>query len=221
MRPGPPSKAAPLVYVVDDDAGVRASLSLLLRSVGLDVAEFADPRLFLDGLQPERPGCVILDLRMPAMSGLEVLERLRLRSRSLPVVMISAHAEVETAVQAMKHGACDFLQKPYASDALLERVQAAAATHVMSLEAELARLRVGRRLATLSDREREVLCLLALGHPTKAIADVLAISAKTVDNHRSSLLKKTGTHSAVELAHLAHLAGLTPVPAGLGPDEPA
>jgi len=207
----------PIIYIVDDDAGVRGSLSCLLESVGFKVEVFGEPKAFIAALRVDRPACTVLDLRTPGMSGLEVLTSLRERTTAMPVIMISAHADVEVAVQAMRFGACDFVQKPYSSDLLLSKIQNAVAMHRQLFADEREKRRILRHIELLSVREREVLQLLGYGHSTKTIADRLTISAKTVDNHRTNILRKTKTHSAAELTRLAILGGLAVLAEGKEP----
>lgn len=192
-----------LVHVVDDDAALRRSLRFLLDSVGWGVRLHASAEEFLASwAEDDRPACLLLDIRMPAMSGLELQQVLHQRGIVLPIVFMTGHADVSMAVQAMKTGACDFIEKPFKDQALLDAVAAA-----MRRSGEAVALRLRRRaadaaLATLSPREQEVARLVAQGQPNKAIATTLEISEKTVHIHRQHVMEKTGTSSAAELARL-------------------
>lgn len=190
------------VYVVDDDYDVRASLALLLRSVGIEAKCFDSAAALLAAVGPESAGCVVADVRMPGMSGLELQRELARRGIALPLLMITGHADVPTAVQAMKSGALDFLQKPFSDQALLDRVQAA-----LRLDAERRRERstqadVQARLAALTPREREVMDRVVAGKPNKIVARELALSTRTVEIHRARLMEKMGARSLAELVRL-------------------
>ncbi|HSD61003.1 MAG TPA: response regulator [Burkholderiales bacterium] len=190
------------VYVVDDDYDVRASLALLLRSVGLEAQCFESAAALLAVVGPECAGCVVADVRMPGMSGLELQRELARRGIALPLLMITGHADVPTAVQAMKSGALDFLQKPFSDQALLDRVHAA-----LRLDAEHRRRRSTRddvqaRLAALTPREREVMERVVAGKPNKIVARELGLSTRTVEIHRARLMEKMGAGSLAELVRL-------------------
>jgi len=191
------------VCVVEDDAMVRQSLAMLIETLGITVRSFGTGREFLDSCDPRCCGCVVLDVRMPGLSGLEVQARMADRGLDLPVIFITGHGDVPMAVEAMRGGAVDFLQKPFDNQALLARVQHALQ---QSRERRAAKQRHAveeARLATLSRREREVLALLIDGRMNKRIAADLNISAKTVEDHRASIMKKTGARSLAELVQLA------------------
>jgi FixJ family two-component response regulator len=190
---------AAVVYLVDDDAAVRAGFTALFRSVGLPVRSFDSAESFLEGVEPDAEGCLLLDVRMPGMSGLELQERLRDRGVALPIVLISAHADVPMAVRAMKTGAVDFLEKPVNEQELLERVQACLRTaHRLREEAD-STAAARARLEGLTPREREVVELLVEGESSKVIAARLDISPRTVDVHRSHIMEKLGVKSVAEL----------------------
>ncbi|MCK9260207.1 MAG: response regulator [Azoarcus sp.] len=193
-----------LIHVVDDDAAFRRSLAFLLDSVGWQVVTHADADDFLKAC-PELPpdlGCLVLDIRMPSMSGLELQQILRSRGWSVPIVFMTGHGDIELAVQAMKHGASDFLEKPFKDQAMLDAVSAAvrrgSAERAEAAQRESART----ALARLSPRESEVARLVALGHPNKVVARELDISEKTVHIHRQHVMEKAGIGSAAELARL-------------------
>jgi FixJ family two-component response regulator len=190
------------VVLVDDDADVLRSLTALFESVGLEVQAFGHPQEVLNA-NPPRPGCLVLDLRMPDMSGLEVFERLRERWEDVPTIFITAHGEVSAAVRAMKLGARDFLEKPFSHQVLLERVQDALESDE-ARRAELAdREEIRRRVETLTRRERDVLDLIVSGLSSKMIAAELGISMKTVEAHRTSTMQKMQARNAAELVRLA------------------
>lgn len=199
------SAADATVFIVDDHGGLRKSLAFLVESAGFRAEVFASAEAFLEHDQPERPGCLILDLQMPGMSGLQLLEVLAGRGDCRPVIMISAHGDVPTAVRALKTGAVDFLQKPFKDQELLERIRQA-----IGLDAEWRRWRteaqdVLQRLASLTPREREVFDLCVEGLSTKQIAERLGAGASTIETHRRHVLHKMQARSAVDLARLASL----------------
>lgn len=191
------------IHVVDDDAAFRRSLVFLFESVGWEVATHASAEEFLDALpDPATVGCLVLDIRMPMMSGLELQRVLHGRGWSVPIVFITGHGDVDLAVQAMKHGACDFLEKPFKDQALLDAVSRAVKlgceTRHRSARCEEART----LLARLSPRELEVARLVAQGLPNKLVGRELDISEKTVHVHRHHIMEKTRVGSAAELARL-------------------
>jgi RNA polymerase sigma factor (sigma-70 family) len=189
------------VVLVDDDAAVLRSITALFESVGLDVEAFAHPQDVLNA-DPPRPGCLVLDLRMPDMSGLEVYERLGERWKDVPTIFITAHGEVSAAVRAMKLGARDFLEKPFGHQDLLERVQEALESDEALRAARADRDEIRSRLDTLTRRERDVLDLIVRGLSSKMIAAELGISMKTVEAHRTSTMQKMQARNAAELVRL-------------------
>lgn len=190
---------AALVYVVDDDEGVRHGLRLLLASGGVQTACFADPLDFLDSCQGNTPGCVLLDVRMPGMSGLDLQQRLHDRGVRLPVIVLTGHADVPMAVRAMKVGAFDFIQKPFNEQQLLDRVFEAIAQDRQRRARDSERAAIAERLQRLTPREREVLDRIVAGQANKVIARELAISERTVELHRAHLLQKMGLRSVAQL----------------------
>jgi two-component system response regulator FixJ len=199
----------PIVFVVDDDDAVRDSLSLLLETSGHRVRAFGSAQNLLDALTPEAHGCIIADVRMPGMDGLELQERLAARRIGLPVIIMTGHGDVPIAVRAMKAGAVDFIEKPFAEEPLLETVRLAL------VQSQRDRRRSGEpsaeeRLAQLTTREREVLEAMVAGHPNKAIAHLLQISPRTVEIHRARVMEKTGARSLSHLVRLALQAGVVP-----------
>ncbi len=193
-----PNDQSPLVYLVDDDDAVRDGLALLLRSVGLRSAGFGDPMAFLDALAQPAIGCVVLDIRMPGISGLDVLARLAERS-DLPVVMLTGHANVDLCRRAFKGGAMEFLQKPVDDDVFLDAVQAAVRTHIASRERLAVTQAAADRLARLSGREHEVLARIVRGMSNKEIAREFALSPRTVETYRANVFTKLEADSLAQL----------------------
>lgn len=192
-----------LIHIIDDDAAFRRSLVFLLESMGWQVATHAAAEDFLAAVpDPAQAACLVLDIRMPMMSGLELQQTLRQRGWTVPIVFMTGHGDVELAVQAMKHGACDFLEKPFKDQALIDAVGRAVK---LGGEARARDARCGEARALLdrlSPRELEVARLVALGLPNKLVGRALDISEKTVHVHRHHVMEKTGVGSAAELARL-------------------
>ena len=187
------------VFIVDDDAAVRDSIAELVESVGLRAEGYASALALLEALGPERPGCLVLDVRMAEMSGLALQERLNELEVGIPVIVLTGHGDVPMAVQAMKAGAVDFIQKPYRDQALLDSINAA-----LSIDADARRSKateddLNNRLVSLTAREKEVLDHLLAGRTSKETAGALAISPRTAEAHRRNLLHKLGVGSAKEL----------------------
>lgn len=192
-----------LVFVVEDDPVVRQSLIMLIETLGVAVRGHASGRGFFDDPDCRRASCVVLDVRLPGLGGLEVQSRMSDLGLTAPVIFITGHGDVPMAVEAMRGGAVDFLQKPFDNQSLLDRVgQAITRGRGLRQEEELRKIATAR-LATLSPREREVLALLVEGRMNKAIAAELGISAKTVEDHRASLMRKMQVRSVAELVRLA------------------
>lgn len=192
-----------LIHLIDDDAAFRRSLVFLLESMGWTVASHASAEDFLAAaLEPAATACLVLDIRMPMMSGLELQQVLRQRGWQVPIVFITGHGDVELAVQAMKHGACDFLEKPFKDQALIDAVGRAVKLGCAARE-QMARCAEAQALLDrLSPRELEVARRVALGLPNKLVGRELDISEKTVHVHRHHVMEKTGVGSAAELARL-------------------
>ncbi|MBP6780140.1 MAG: response regulator transcription factor [Ottowia sp.] len=192
------------IHLVDDDAAFRRSLVFLLESMGWPVQAHASAADYLDAGLPalEQTGCLLLDVRMPGMSGLELQQALIARGCHLPIVFITGHGDVELAVQAMKHGAFDFLEKPFRDQRLLDVVSAALRQREADLVSSERAQQAGDRLARLSPREAEVARLVAQGLPNKLVARELDISEKTVHIHRQHVMEKAEVGSAAELARL-------------------
>lgn len=198
----------PLVHVVDDDVSLRRALVFLLESAGWNTIAYDSAKAFLAGWrEPSSPGCLILDVRMPLMSGLELQRVLNERGIGIPVVFLTGHADVEMAVQAMKFGACDFIEKPFQDQTLLDAVAQAVRRDLAQREKSDSRRALCDLLERLSPREMEVARLVAEGLPYKVIGQRLDISERTVQVHRLHLMEKLGIHSAAELAQLMLRAG--------------
>jgi RNA polymerase sigma factor (sigma-70 family) len=188
-----------IIYLVDDDEALRDSLVWLLESQGFKVEAFASAEAFLRVWRPEFNGCLLLDVRMPGMSGLELHERLRAHYCTLPVIFITGHGDVPMAVAALKKGAVDFIEKPFNDAELLRIVNQCLANEQESRARRRQDAEVSRRLDQLTQREREVLDLIIVGKLTKQIADVLGISIKTVEVHRARVMEKMAAQSLAEL----------------------
>lgn len=202
----------PTIYIVDDDDGMRRALTVLMTTVGYQAVPFARPSEFLAKYDSNQHGCLVLDVRMPEMSGLQVQEQLNRSGAMLPVILITGHGDIPMAVQAMKDGAFDFLQKPFRDQELLDRINAALKQDAENRETveRLADLR--RRKESLTPREHEVMALVVDGRANKVIAIDLGLSERTVEIHRANVMEKMGARS---IAHLVKMH-LTLGGAGLG-----
>ncbi len=194
-----PLEAADVVYLVDDDEGVREYIAWLLQSAGWQVRAFDSAQRFLDAYDPNVPGCLVTDIRMPGLSGLDLQRELARRDCRIPIIMISAFAEVPTAVRAMREGAVDFLEKPFDGQTLVERVRAAVETDRRDHQLRAERTQIAARLAKLTPRQRAVLEGLTAGKPSKVIAAELGVSPRTVDVHRFRLMHQLGAESLPDL----------------------
>ncbi|HQW08511.1 MAG TPA: response regulator transcription factor [Steroidobacteraceae bacterium] len=192
----------PIVYIVDDDSGARVSLRSLLKSVGITATAYPSARDFLATYQTSDPGCLLLDVRMPGMSGLELQMELNLRGATIPVVFLTGHGDVPMAVEAMQHGAFDFLQKPYREQALLDCVQRAMAKDRVNREALEEHEFIRANLNSLTAREREVLDLMILGKSNKTMAAELSLSQRTVEIHRANVMEKMAADSVAQLVRM-------------------
>jgi len=192
----------PTVFIVDDDAGVRDSLAMLLELKGFETRKFPAAEAFLDEYRPELPGCVVLDLRMPAMSGLELQAELTRRGLRLPVIVVTAHGDVATTRAALKDGAVDFIEKPIDDEALLGAVAAALERDARERAAASVASDISDRLARLTAREREVLTRVADGKHNREIAAELGISPRTVEVYKSRLMEKLQVRRVPELVRL-------------------
>ncbi len=193
------------VYVVDDDPALRESLSYLLRSEGLRVRTFESARSFLSEHANDTRGCLVVDVRMPEMSGLQLLEHLGEKGSDLPVIVITGHGDVPMAVRALKCGALDFIEKPFGDQALLDRVNEALDEDRRRHGEHLLRTEIMRKMARLTQREREVMERVAQGKPNKVIAEDLGLSPKTVEVHRARLMHKLEVDSLAQLMRNAIL----------------
>jgi two-component system, LuxR family, response regulator FixJ len=196
------SVPAPTVFIVDDDEAVRSSLRLLLKSVGIAAQAFGSAQEFLASYDPARPGCLVLDIRMPGMSGMELQQHLNMRGAIIPVLFISGHGDVPMAVEAMKNGALDFLQKPFRDQELIDRVQLALARDGESRVSLSQHSKLRNRLDSLTSREREVLDLMVQGKPNKIMAANLGISQRTVEIHRARVMEKLGVSSLAQAVRM-------------------
>jgi len=192
----------PTVFVVDDDEAVRASLQLLLKSLGIRAITHGSAAEFLAEYEPEHPGCIILDVRMPGMGGLELQDELNRRGAVIPIIFITGHGDVPMAVEAMQHGAIDFLQKPFSDKDLTDRIHEALSIDLRNRALLDEKDMIRARLAALTPREIQVLRLVALGKSNKAIAGDLELSQRSVELHRAHLMDKMGASS---LAHLVRM----------------
>jgi FixJ family two-component response regulator len=192
----------PTVFVVDDDEGVRNSLRFLLKSVGLATRTLASASEFLDTYEPSQPGCLVLDVRMPGMSGLELQQQLNLRGAVIPVIFITGHGDIPMAVEAMQQGAFDFLQKPFRDQDLIDRIQRALERDARNRAALDQHAKIRERLDSLTPREREVLALMTRGKPNKIMAAELGVSQRTVEIHRARVMEKSGAASLAQLVRM-------------------
>ena len=197
------NSAIKTVFVVDDDDGVRTSLGILLDSAGYQPVTFAAAAEFLEQYEPARPGCLVLDMRMPGMSGMDLLQALAERGAFLPVIFITGHGDVPMAVEAMKHGAFDFLQKPFGQHELLDRITRALDADAQARQALLQTEELRRRHDTLTPREKEVMGLVVAGLANKVIAMDLGLSERTVEIHRARVMEKMATRSVAHLVRMA------------------
>jgi len=193
---------APTVFVVDDDEGVRNSLRFLLKSVGLATRTLDSASEFLDAYKPSQPGCLVLDVRMPGMSGLELQQQLNLRGAVIPVIFITGHGDIPMAVEAMQQGAFDFLQKPFRDQDLIDRIQRALERDAKNRAALDQHVKIRERLESLTPREREVLALMTRGKPNKIMAAELGVSQRTVEIHRARVMEKSGATSLAQLVRM-------------------
>ncbi len=199
----------PTVYVVDDDAAVRNSLRFLIETAGFRVETFANAREFLGGYDSEIPGCLVLDVRLPGSSGLDLQQQLVAEGITVPVIIVTGHGDVPIAVRAMRTGAIDFIEKPYDDQLLLDRIRHAVDLDIRNRRDRAQRQDILSRLALLTPREREVLEGVVGGNANKQIAGDLGISTKTVEAHRAHVMEKMRVESLAELVRLVQIAGVT------------
>ena len=194
----------PTVFIVDDDPAMRESLTFLVSSVGLRVEGFPSARDFLEQYEPGRSGCLVLDIRMPGMSGLELQERLSERRIEIPIVMITGFGDVPMAVRALKRGALDFLEKPFTDQDLLDRIREAIDEDRRRRTDRQQRDDIDARMARLTTRERQVMTCVLEGKPNKVIANQLGLSPKTIEVHRARMMDKMKASSLAELLQLVY-----------------
>jgi FixJ family two-component response regulator len=195
----------PIVFIVDDDEAVRNSIEMLVRSISLRAEIFASAQEFLDDFDPEQPGCIVLDVRMPGMSGLELQGMLAEMGATIPIIFITAHGDVPMAVSALKGGAMDFIQKPFRDQDLIDKIQAALGRDAETRGSLADRERVKARIALLTPREHEVMDLVVEGKPNKVIAADLGLSERTVEIHRARVMTKMVADSLPQLVQMALL----------------
>lgn len=198
------------VFIVDDDEAVRSSLKLLLKTLGVSAVAYASAPEFLAAFDASRAGCLVLDIRMPGMSGLELQQALNARGALLPIVFITGHGDVPMAVEAMREGAMDFLQKPFRDQDLIDRINKALERDRAGRELLSNRARLQARIAALSPREQQVLAQITQGKINKVIAADLDLSQRTVEIHRSRIMEKMGANSLAHLVRMVIDAGTVP-----------
>jgi two-component system response regulator FixJ len=192
----------PTIYIVDDDDGMRRALTVLMQTVGYNAVAYERPTEFLQKLDPNQPGCLVLDVRMPEMSGLEVQQQLNRNGSMLPVILITGHGDIPMAVQAMKDGAFDFLQKPFRDQDLLDRINGAIKQDAENRELVERHADLKRRVESLTPREREVMGLVVDGRANKVIAIDLGLSERTVEIHRANVMEKMQARSVAHLVKM-------------------
>jgi two-component system response regulator FixJ len=209
--------AGPLVYLVDDDDAVRDSLGLLLRSIGLDCALYGSALDFLEHYDPSRHACLVADIRMPGLSGLELQQRLNEQRAEIPIIFITGHGDVPMAVNAMKAGAADFIQKPFRDQDLIDRIHKALDRDKERRASRAEKDTIRARLALLTPRETEVMERVVRGQANKVIAMDLGVSQRTVELHRARVMRKLKMRS---LAELVHAVDKISAPSGPGTESP-
>ena len=200
------NKTPPTVFVVDDDEAMRSSLQWMIESVGLAVECFASAEDFLQSYYPGRAGCLLLDVRMPGMGGLELQEYLQRNEISIPVIIITGHGDVAMSVRAMKGGAVDFIEKPFNDELLLDAIRNALSKDEKNREEQAVRAELAARLALLTPREHEVMDMVTQGKSNKEIANALGVTPKTVEAHRAKVMDKMQAASLAELVRMSMLA---------------
>jgi len=198
----------PVIYVIDDDDAVRQSLEFLLKTAHLTVRSFESGKEFLDALPTIQSGCIITDVRMPEVTGIDVLNRVQQMKLDIPVIVITGHGDIALAVEAMKIGAADFLEKPFNDDLLLTAVRSALSAEADHAKRKAEHAEIHDKLAALSNRERQVLEGLVAGKPNKVIAFDLGISPRTVEIYRANVMTKMAANSLSDLVRMAMMAGI-------------
>jgi Response regulator len=196
------AEAQSTIFVVDDDQDIRRAICRLAQAEGLMARGYSSATSFLEEYDPRRPGCLVLDIRMPGMSGLELQKALNAGGRCPPIIFASAHGDIQLAMQAVRDGAFDFVPKPFCPQALMDRIRHALALDRVNRHNRALAAEAEQRFSTLTNREREISLLLAAGDTPKHIAHHLSISPKTVDNHQTRILAKLNVENATQLAHL-------------------
>jgi RNA polymerase sigma factor (sigma-70 family) len=194
----------PTIFIVDDDEVVRDSLSRLMETVSLKAKAFPSAQQFLDAYDHSQPGCLVLDVRMPGMSGLKLQDELLARNMTIPIIFISGYGELPLAVEALRKGAIDFIEKPVGDQVLLERIQEALAKDARTRKEQAKREAIEAKLALLSPREREVIELVRAGKPNRVIAEELGLSQRTVEVHRAGIMEKLQVSSVIELVTMVY-----------------
>jgi len=204
------TESEPIVFVIDDDASVRDALRSLIRSVGLQVELFSSGQEFLKRKRPDMPSCIILDVRLPGISGLDFQCRLAADNLNIPIIFVTGHGDIPMSVRAMKQGAVEFLTKPFRDQDLLDAIQLALERDQTRLQEEAKTAKLQERFESLTPREREVLPLVVAGLPNKHVAAEIGTSETTVKVHRSQLMRKMGAESLADLVRMAERIGLNP-----------
>ncbi|MEL6428400.1 MAG: response regulator [Planctomycetota bacterium] len=204
--------AQPKVFVVDDDPAMRDSLGFLIGSVGRSVDTFDSAESFLEAYDRDQPGCIVLDVRMPGLSGLELMEKLKEDRFAPPVILVTGHGDIPMAVRALKAGAFDFIEKPFSDQVLLERIQQALQADNVERSQERDRADIERRAGRLTARETQVFELVVAGKPNKVVASDLGLSQKTVEVHRAHVMEKMRAESFADLVKMAVVLGVTGPP---------
>jgi FixJ family two-component response regulator len=202
------AEAQPVVFIVDDDASIRGALSSLIRSVGLQAESFASPREFLSGTRPDGPCCLILDVRLPGVSGLDFQAELAKAENQLPIIFITGHGDIPMSVKAMKAGAVEFLTKPFRDQDLLDAVQLALERARAKHESQKALSELRAKYETLTPREQEVMAWVSGGLLNKQVAAEIGVTEITVKVHRGKVMKKIGAKSLAELVRMADALGI-------------
>ncbi|MEN8204552.1 MAG: response regulator [Pseudomonadota bacterium] len=197
----------PTVFLVDDDHAVRDALELLLDSAGLRTVSYPSAAAFLEKFDQKHRGCLVLDIRMPGMSGMELQAALTEKSINIPIIFLTGHGNVSMSAKAFRSGAIDFMEKPFNENVLLERIQEAIRQDQSNQDAATRRIDASTRLASLTPREREVMLLIVTGNANKEIATKLDLSTRTIETHRGRILEKTGAQSLADLIELAIASG--------------
>lgn len=198
----------PTVFIVDDDFGIRDAMGELITSIGIQVKSYDNVRSFLDDYDPSIPGCLVLDVRLPGISGLELQEHFRRKNIHIPIIFVSGHSNVAIAVRSMKAGAIDFLEKPFDDQRLLDSIQKALEVDRLTRNENEHRSMIMKRIDCLSPREDEVLHLLIQGKANKKIADQMQLSTKTIETHRAHIMRKLGVRSMAGLMWVAIKSGV-------------